>query len=466
MQLCHTSRATSAVFDDPNLVSSAGLVPVLALARSAGLQELAKQHLTVPSDKGANAGLKVTSLVAGMVAGADSIDDMHLLRHGGVGRVFTNAYAPSTLGSFLRSFTFGHVRQLDAVASRFLTRLATQAPLTTTSPDASGRMMLDIDDTIIEVHGYAKQGSGYGYSGVRGLNALLAAVSTSQSAPVIVAQRLRKGSCGSPRGAARLVADALKTVASLSSAKPLVRADSAFYGHAFVGAAIRGGADVSVTVRLDKRVKATIATIGEDAWTPIEYTDAVFDEQTKTWVSRAEVAEITFTAFTSRKAAEQVAGRLVVRRIPDLNPGNEDGQDTLFDTWRFHAFFTTTDREHADTVAADKTHRAHAIIEQVHSDLKNSALAHLPSGKFTANAAWLVLAVMAFNLTRAAATITGPGLAKATTATIRRKLIAVPARVASSARRVTLHLPAAWPWETAWSGLFNRACGPPPAPTT
>jgi hypothetical protein len=380
--------------------------------------------------------------------------------------VFTNAYAPSTLGSFLRSFTFGHVRQLDAVASRFLTRLATQAPLTTTSPDASGRMMLDIDDTIIEVHGYAKQGSGYGYSGVRGLNALLAAVSTSQSAPVIVAQRLRKGSCGSPRGAARLVADALKTVASLSSAKPLVRADSAFYGHAFVGAAIRGGADVSVTVRLDKRVKATIATIGEDAWTPIEYTDAVFDEQTKTWVSRAEVAEITFTAFTSRKAAEQVAGRLVVRRIPDLNPGNEDGQDTLFDTWRFHAFFTTTDREHADTVAADKTHRAHAIIEQVHSDLKNSALAHLPSGKFTANAAWLVLAVMAFNLTRAAATITGPGLAKATTATIRRKLIAVPARVASSARRVTLHLPAAWPWETAWSGLFNRACGPPPAPTT
>jgi hypothetical protein len=466
MQLCHTSRATSAVFDDPNLVSSAGLVPVLVLARSAGLQELAKQHLTVPSDKGANAGLKVTSLVAGMVAGADSIDDMHLLRHGGMGRVFTNAYAPSTLGSFLRSFTFGHVRQLDAVASRFWTRLATQAPLTTTSPDASGRMMLDIDDTIIEVHGYAKQGSGYGYSGVRGLNALLAAVSTSQSAPVIVAQRLRKGSCGSPRGAARLVADALKTVASLSSAKPLVRADSAFYGHAFVGAAIRGGADVSVTVRLDKRVKATIATIGEDAWTPIEYTDAVFDEQTKTWVSRAEVAEITFTAFTSRKAAEQVAGRLVVRRIPDLNPGNEDGQDTLFDTWRFHAFFTTTDREHADTVAADKTHRAHAIIEQVHSDLKNSALAHLPSGKFTANAAWLVLAVMAFNLTRAAATITGPGLAKATTATIRRKLIAVPARVASSARRVTLHLPAAWPWETAWSGLFNRACGPPPAPTT
>jgi hypothetical protein len=466
MQLCHTPRATSAVFDDPNLVSSAGLVPVLALARSAGLHDLARQHLSVPTDKGANAGLKVASLVAGMVAGADSIDDMALLRHGGMGRVFAGAYAPSTLGSFLRSFTFGHVRQLDAVASRFLTRLAARAPLIATRPDIDDRVMVDIDDTIIEVHGYAKQGSGYGYSGVRGLNALLATASTCDTAPVVVAQRLRKGSCGSPRGAKRLVADALKTVGSTSPANVLVRADSAFYGTATVGAAIGAGADVSVTVRMDPKVKAAIATIGEDAWTPIEYTDAVFDEQTKTWVSRAEVAEIGFTAFTSRKTAEQVRGRLVVRRIPDLNPGGKDGQNTLFDTWRFHAFFTTTDPAVADTVAADETHRAHAIIEQVHADLKHAALAHLPSGKFAANAAWLVLAVMAFNLTRAAATITGPGLAKATTATIRRKLIAVPARIASSARKVTLHLPAAWPWEGAWSDLFNRACGPPPAPAT
>lgn len=195
MQLCHTPRATAAVFDDPNLVSSAGLVPVLALARSARLQELAQQHLTVPTDKGANAGLKVASLVAGMVAGADSIDDMALLRHGGMGRVFKSAYAPSTLGSFLRAFTFGHVRQLDAVASRFLTRLADQAPMVPAIEQSSQRAMVDIDDTIIEVHGYAKQGSGYGYSGVCGLNALLATVSTKDTARVVVAQRLRKGSC-------------------------------------------------------------------------------------------------------------------------------------------------------------------------------------------------------------------------------------------------------------------------------
>jgi hypothetical protein len=460
----------TAVFDDPNLVSSAGLVPVLTLAHSAGLGRLAQEHLSVPSDKGANAGLKVTSLVAGMIAGADSIDDMALLRHGGMERVFKSAYAPSTLGSFLRAFTFGHVRQLDALAARFLTGLAGQAPLLAPAAQQGGRVLVDVDDTIIEVHGYAKQGSGYGYSGVRGLNALLATVTTAGCAPVIVAQRLRKGSCGSPRGAKRLLADALKTVRKLPSgadtSRPLVRADSAFYGAPTIGAAVRGGADVSVTVRLDPKVKKAIAAIGDDAWTTIEYTDAVLDEATETWVSRAEVAEVPFTAFSSKKTDQRVPGRLVVRRIPDLNPKKATGQDALFDTWRFHAFFTTTDPADLDTVAADKTHRGHAIIEQVHADLKNSALAHLPSGKFTANAAWLVLAVIAFNLTRAAATIAGPDLAKATTATIRRKLITVPARVASSARRIVLHLPQAWPWETAWTQLFTHGCGPPtPAPT-
>jgi len=158
-----------------------------------------------------------------------------------------------------------------------------------------------------------------------------------------------------------------------------------------------------------------------------------------------------------------------VRRIPDLNAERKkaNGQGTLFDVWRFHAFFTTVPAEQLDTVTADKTHRGHAIIEQVHADLKNSALAHLPSGKFTANAAWLVLAVIAFNLTRAAATMTGePALAKSTTATIRRKLVTVPARVASSARRITLHLPEAWPWHEAWTRLFNRVADPPgPAST-
>ena len=451
------------MFDDPNLVSSAGLVPMLALARSAGLTKLADQHLSVPTDKGANPGLKVSSLVAGMVAGADSIEDMALLRHGAMGKVFTGAYAPSTLGSFLRSFAFGHVRQLDAVAARFLTGLAARTPVVAGVDD---QVMVDIDDTIIEVHGYGKQGSGYGYSGVRGLNALIATLTTNQAAaPVIVAQRLRKGSCGSPRGAKRLVSDALATVKRLhthpAGTNVLLRADSAFYGRGPVLAAVRAGAQVSVTVRLDPRVKAAIAAIPDDAWQAIEYTNAIFDQNTQRWISVAEVAEIPFTAFAAQKKADQVSGRLVVRRIPDLNP--HPGQATLFQTWRFHAFFTTST---LDTITADKTHRGHAIIEQVHADLKNSALAHLPSGKFTANAAWLVLAVMAFNLTRAAATLASPAMGKATTATIRRKLVHVPARIASSARRLSLHLPSGWPWENAWTTLFTGLCAPPPAAAT
>jgi hypothetical protein len=172
---------------------------------------------------------------------------------------------------------------------------------------------------------------------------------------------------------------------------------------------------------------------------------------------------VPFTAFASSRKDEQVPGRLVVRRIPDFNaPANPD-QASLFELWRFHAFFTTSDPDVLDTVAADKTHRGHAIIEQVHADLKNSALAHLPSGKFMANSAWLVCAVMAFNLTRAAATLASRRLSRATTGTIRRVLIAVPARVASSARRLTLYLPQDWPWEQQWSELFTRTCGPPRA---
>jgi hypothetical protein len=464
MQLSHTRSVKAAAFDDPNLVSSAGLVPAVRLATRAGLAGLADRQLSVPTDKGVNAGAKVTALVAGMVAGADSIDDMALLRHGAMGRVFDRTYAPSTLGSFLRAFTFGHVRQLDAVASRFLVALADRTPLVLAAADAL--VLVDVDDTIIEVHGHAKQGAGFGYTRVRGLNTLIATVATRRSAPVVVAQRLRKGACGSPRGAARLVADALKTVARLAPGRPvLVRADSAFYGRPTIAAALRAGAQVSVTVRLDPNVKKAIAAIGDDAWTPIQYTNAIRDEDTGAWISAAEVAEVGYTAFSSRPTSEQVTGRLVVRRIPDANVAKKKaaGQGTLFDTWRFHAFFTTTDPTVLDTVAADQTHRQHAIIENVHADLKNSALAHLPSGKFTANAAWLVLAVIAFNLTRAAAAIVGPDLAKTTTATIRRKLIHVPARVASSARQLTLHLPAGWPWQDAWTRLFTHTCGPPSA---
>ncbi|WP_448262796.1 IS1380 family transposase [Microbacterium aurum] len=468
MQFKHAPAAVSAMFDDPNLVSAAGLVPMLRLARSAGLDQLSQSRLSVPTDKGANAGGKVMALVAGMLAGADSLDDMNLLRHGGMGRLFERTYAPSTLGSFLREFRFGHVRQLDAVASRVLVNLTGDAPLLQVSPHE--RVMVDIDDTIIEVHGCKKQGASFGYSGVRGLNALLATASTSTSAPVVLAQRLRQGKTGSPKGAARIVGDALATLRRLSvgsDARPLLRADSAFYGHATIGTAITAGADVSVTVRMDPAVKAAIASIPDDGWETIEYTDAIRDEATGRWISNAEVAEVPFVAFRSRKIAERVEGRLVVRRIPDLNPNKVD-QPTLFDTFRHHAFFTTTDKQSMGTVGADKTHRGHAIIEQVHADLKGGPLAHLPSGVFTANSAWLVLAVIAFNLARTAGLIADHAgrLARATTATIRRTLITIPARLTRSARRIILHLPDAWPWQAAFGRLFTVTHAPPPAATS
>ena len=453
MRLSHSHPVRSAMCDDPNLLGAAGLVPVMTLAEQAGLSGLAREHLSVPTDKGAHPDRKVFSLVAGMVAGADSIDDMAVLRHGAMGRVFEHPYAPSTLGSFLREFRFGHVRQLDAIATRVLAGLHARTPVLA---GIDGAVMVDIDDSIIEVYGPAKQGAGFGYTRVRGLNSAITTLTCGPGAPVIAAQRLRKGACNSARGAHRLIADTLATLARLrsenASGPVLLRAGSAFYGHRTVTTAIRAGAQVSVTVRQDAHVRAQIATIGEDSWTPIEYTDAVFDADSGQWVSRAEVAEIPFTAFTSKAKALQVPGRLVVRRIPDFQP---DG-DGLFDVWRFHAFFTTSD---LDTVTADQTHRGHAIIEQVHADLKASALAHLPSGKFCANAAWLVCAVIAFNLTRAAACLGGQRLAKATTATIRRTLICIPARIASSARRITMHLPARWPWEIEWNLLFSNTIG-------
>ena len=460
MQVSHTPAAVSASFDEPNLVSTAGLLPVMRLAQESGLRDLVDERLSVPTDKGANPGLKVSSLVAGMLAGADSIDDLALLRQSAMSKLFEAVYAPSTLGSFLRAFTFGHVRQLDAVASRLLTGLAGRVPLLERH-NAQEFVFLDVDDTIVEVHGYQKQGSGYGYSGVRGLNALLATASTTASAPVIVAQRLRKGAAGSARGAHRLVAEALATLARTTGDSPvLVRADSAFYGHAPIAAATRAGADVSVTVRMDAAVKRAITTIDDTVWETIEYPDAVYDQDTGTWISKAEVAEMPFTAFTSRKKSQQMPGRLVVRRIPDLNAPAQ-GQGTLFETHRHHAFFTTVPAATLGTVAADKTHRAHAVIEQVNADLKDSALAHLPSGKFTANAAWLVAATIAYNLSRAAGILAGGRFTKARTGTIRNRLINVPARIAASARKIRLRLPENWPWQQAWERLFTTIHDPP-----
>jgi hypothetical protein len=451
----------SACFDDPTLVSTAGLVPVMALAQRAGLAGLVEAHVSVPGPAGAHAGAKIGAVVAGMVAGADSFEDLAVLRHGAMGRLVPGAPAPTTLGTHLRAYAFGHVRQLDAVAARVLAALAASTPVLAGVGQVA---WVDVDDTIKAMHGYAQQGVAYGYSKVKGLNAQLAVLSTPISAPVVAGVRLRKGNVASAHGAPRLIADAVATARRCGAGQLVtVRADSAYYQRSVVAAARAAGARFSITARSNPQITKAIASIDPDAWTPIKYPKAVFDAQAGGWVSDAAVAEVAFTAFTSRPQAQQVSARLIVRRVNRLNPAAPTGQGELFDTFRYHAVFTDSAEA---MLQAEAHHRDHAIVEQVIADLKNGPLAHLPSGVFTANAAWTVAATIAFNLTRAAASLAGAGLAKATTATIRRRLIHVAARLVTTARRLHLHLPATWPWAAAFTTLFEATCGPPPAPST
>jgi hypothetical protein len=309
-------------------------------------------------------------------------------------------------------------------------------------------------------YGYAKQGAGRGYTGVNGLNALLATVCTPRSAPVIAGTRLRKGSTNSVRGAGKLLADALACARAAGAGGLLiVRADSAYYSHSIIAAARRAGARFSITARQTPAVVTAIAGIAEQAWTPIHYPDAVFDAEEQRWISDAEVAEAEFTAFTGRRSAEQVTARLIVRRVRRLNSVHlPAGQAQMFAVYRYHAVFTDSPEPMLD---AEATHRDHAIIEQVIADLKDSALAHLPSGKFTANAAWLVCAAIAHNLTRAAGTLASAHHARARTGTIRAQLLHTPARIARSAGRLLLHLPTEWPWQSALDELFARALHDP-----
>jgi Transposase DDE domain group 1 len=465
MRLLHSLARTHASFDDPNLVSHAGLVPVMALAERAGLAGLVAEHVRPGGECGVNAPLKVACLVAGMAAGADSIDDMGLLRHGAMSTLFGGIRAPSTLGSHLRCYTWGNVSQLEKAAREFLRELARRAPLL---PGAETLAFIDIDSMQKRVYGHKKQGARFGHTKiqgkslvVRGLNALAAVVSTPLSAPVIAATRLRGGNAASARGAASLAARAIGTARDCGCTGTIVvRLDSAFYNAAVIGAVRRGGARFSVTVPANASIRAAIAAIPDDAWTAIKYPHAIWDDQVGVWVSDAEVAETGYTAFASKKG-QAVTARLVVRRVRDLNKQAGAGQDELFPAWRYHAVFTDSPFE---LVQAEGQHRDHAVVEQVFADVTSGPLAHMPSGVFTANAAWLSIAAMAHNLLRAAGALASLPLAKARAATIRRDLIAVAARTARHGRgHLTLHLPEGWHREHEWLTLLAAACGPPAA---
>lgn len=454
MILSHSPAELFAAVDEPNLIAHAGLVPAIRLAERCGLPALvaAKVKLTdAKNGAGTAADAKALSIVGGMVAGADSIDDLDVLRHGGLPRLFGGVRAPSTLGTFLRTFTWGHVRQLESATRAFTCNLSAHTGFV---PQGDEVVFVDIDSKVKQVYGPAKQGASFGYTKQRGLHFQIVTVKTSTCAPIIVATRLRKGSANSGKGAASLLREALATVRAMGiTAQIIVRADSAYFSHKVVAACTAAGARFSLAVAVKKSIRAAIETISEDAWTPIQYRAAVFDADEERWVSDAEIAEVEFTAFTSKKKAFHTTARLVVRRVKRLNPKSvPEGQSELFAVWRHHVIFTDSRFALAQ---AEPMHREHACVEQVFADLEDSALGHLPSGKFTANAAWLTLAATAYNLTRAAGYLASTFHAKARTGTIRRHLINIPARIARPGRRVVLRLPERWCWADDFADLWT-----------
>ncbi len=363
------SRAQPA-FDEVNLVSFAGLVPVMGLAERAGLSELIAGKVSLSSTRvksaACNPAGKLSAIIAGMAAGADCIDDLDVIRSGGMPRVFGEVYAAATLGQHLREFTGGHVSQLASAAGAHLVNLVANSDLL---PGRESQAFIDIDSLLRPVYGHAKEGASYGHTKIagrqvlrKGLSPLVTTISTATGAPVIAGIRLRAGKAGSGRGAASMLRSAivLARAAGVSGAI-LVRGDSAYGNSAVVNACIRAGARFSVVLTKNPTVTAAIAAIPADAWVPVRYPGAVLDPDTGAWISDAEVAEVAFTAFASTKAP--VTARLIVRRVRDrAKPATEGEHGELFPVWRYHPFFTDSTEP---TAQADITHRAHAIIETV-----------------------------------------------------------------------------------------------------
>jgi len=449
------------VFDDDNLVSCAGLVPVMRLAEHTGLLTLLgeKVQINAPRIKSgsANPAPKLATVVAGMCAGADCIDDIDVLRSGGMTTLFDGVYAPSTVGTLLREFTFGHARQLESVLREHLAALCGRVELL---PGADEQVFIDIDSLLRPVYGHAKQGASYGHTKIagkqilrKGLSPLATTISTAKSAPVIAGMRLRAGKTGSGKGAGRMVAQAIRTARDCGAAgKILVRGDSAYGNRKVVRACRRAGAQFSLVMTRNAAVDRAITAIDEAAWTPVCYPGAVRDPDTGAWISDAEVAEIPYTAFASTK--DRVTARLVVRRVKDAR-----FPDALFPVWRYHPFFTNTD---LPVEAADITHRQHAIIETVFADLIDGPLAHIPSGRFGANSAWILCAAIAHNLLRASGVLAGDQHARARGSTLRRKIVNVPGRLTRPQRRPVLHLPTHWPWSQGWLALWHSTIGHSP----
>ena len=412
-------------FDHEGLVADAGLIVAGTLMARLGLLGLIERWVRTGS---ANPGPKILTVVAAMVAGATHIDHVEMLRAGGTGRVlgFT-PMAPSTVGSFLRTFTFGHARQLEAVLARTLARAWGLG-----AGPGGASLTVDLDSTICEVHGKLKQGAAYGYTKKLGYHPLLAARADTGE---VLAARMRKGSAGSSRGVVRFVDELVASLRRAGAAGPTtVRADSGFWSHKLIDRLDAHDVKWSITVSLSAAVRAAIQAIPESAWADIAYTKG----------GRAQVAE---TAYATGRGKARRTVRLVVRRTR-LAQG---AQQQMWPDWRHHAFIANTDH---DTAAADEFHRAHAVVELAIRDLKEgSGLEHVPSGHYGANCAWLACAVLAHNIGHWSAALAGAP--PATNRARRTRLVALAAVAVNRSGTPTLRYPARWPWETQFRATLS-----------
>ncbi|MGP0100499.1 MAG: IS1380 family transposase [Solirubrobacteraceae bacterium] len=418
-------------FDDERVVSDAGVMLVATVAERLGVEALAGRLVRLRSDRpgAANAGRKVMALIYAMVLGADSIDDADVLRAGRTRRLLGGwCPAPSTLGTFLRAFTFGHVRQLDALLGQALERAwrAGAGP-------GTERLVIDVDSFVGEVCGRLKHGASYGYTKLLGYHPILATRADTREALHI---RLRKGSANTQKGMLRFCEELIARVERAgASGEKLLRADSGFWNTKVFEYLEKMGWQYSIGVRMIKTVRAAVEAIDESAWQSIEYPNE----------GEAQIAE---TVYGER--------RLIVRRTRLLG-----AQAELWPDWRHFCFITNRDE---DILLVEAEHREHAVVEQVIADLKDQALAHFPSGQFNANGAWTVLGALAHNLLRWTQLLGLPDTTVRAARTLRRRLLAVPGRLTHHARGWTLHLPARWPWHADYINALGRVRALP-APT-
>jgi len=416
-------------FDDPTIVADAGLLVPATLMVRLGLEALVNQMVRLGGRVGgARPGRKVLTLVVAILTGATHIDHADRLRAGATDRVLPfRVMAPSTLGTFLRAFTFGHIRQLDAVIAETIRR----AWALGAGPGAD-RVVIDLDSTVCEVYGKLKQGAAYGYTHVLGYHPLVAVWSKTGE---ILHARLRKGS--SQRGHKRFVEELVARVRRAGASGPLVvRADAGFWSWALIDTLRRAGVAWSITVTINAQIRACIEAIDESAWVAIAYPDG----------GEAQVAE---ASYLTRVRGEERTVRLVVRRTRL----NGRAQRALWPDWRHHAFVTDLD---LPLVEMDQFHREHATVELAIRDLKEGAgLEHCPSGRFFANAAWLACAVLAHNLIRWSARLgdVHPDDQRTVARTVRTRVLALPGRLVNRSGTIVLRLPEHWPW----AATFTRA---------